>query len=125
MNWPTREEWAHSRQHPYWGGETGCPFADRISHRLSGYATADEIAAAIAGLEDLWRQYGRKMRELKASGSPLYQQPGEGKASFVGRVLAMSDADMKIATEPDELKHRRHFIKSRSRRPAQRSVAGS
>jgi hypothetical protein len=110
-NWPSREEWAHCRQHPYWDSETGCPFADKYSHRFSGYATPDEIAAAITALEGLWRQHGRRMRELKAKGSPLYRQPQEDESAYLHRVFAMSIAEMAIANEPDEMKRWRHYIK--------------
>jgi len=51
-NWPSREEWAYRRQHPYWDSETGCPFDDKYGHRLSDYATAEEIAALIAAMKE-------------------------------------------------------------------------
>ena len=110
-DWPTREDWAKRRQHPYWDCETGCPFADRYSHRLSDYATPEEIAAAVAALENLWRQHGRKMRELKLKGSRLYQQPDEEERSLSRRIYAMSKADMDMACEPDTLKGYRRGIK--------------
>jgi hypothetical protein len=110
-NWPTREEWAERRRSPYWDCETGCPFADSYGHSLSDYATADEIAAAIVGLEERWRQHGRRMRELKAKGSPLYLQPGESRSVWYRRYDQMSDADQGAACEPDELKTYRCVIK--------------
>jgi hypothetical protein len=70
-NWPTREEWARSRQHPYWDSDTGCPFADRIGHRLSDYATPQEVAALIAALKDLYRELGREMREMREATKQL------------------------------------------------------
>jgi hypothetical protein len=97
-NWPTREEWAYRQQHPYWDSDTGCPFEDRYSHRLSDYATPEEIAAAVAALENLWRQHGRRMRDLKLKGSPLYRQPNEKELAFLRRLWAMSKADMDVAS---------------------------
>jgi hypothetical protein len=110
-NWPTREQWADMRQHPYWDSETGCPFSDRYSHHLSDYATPEEIDAAIDALENLWRQYGRKMRELKLKGSPLHRQPDEKQSAFLHRFCAMSKADMDVACEPDMLRAYRRNIK--------------
>ena len=110
-NWPTRERWAAMRQHPYWDSETGCPFHEGYGHRLSDYATPEEIAAAIAALENLWRQHGRMMRELKLKGSPLYRRPDEDALAFLRRLHAMSNADMDVACEPDMLKDYRRDIK--------------
>jgi hypothetical protein len=64
-NWPLREEWAYRQQHPYWDYETGCPFVDKYKHRLSDYATEEEIATLIAALKNLWREKGREMRVAK------------------------------------------------------------
>jgi hypothetical protein len=108
-NWPSREQWASSRR--YWDCETGCPFADRFSHLLSSYATSQEISAAVAALERLWRQYGRKMRELKTARPDLYEQPGETRSNYYARWRGMSEADRDLASEPDNLKAYRKAIK--------------
>jgi hypothetical protein len=79
--WPTREQWAYRQQHPYWDGETGCPFAGKYSHRLSDYATAEEIAALTAALKDLYRELGRDLRTANLQAASLKRQPGESSAA--------------------------------------------
>jgi hypothetical protein len=61
-NWPSREEWADRRRHPYWDCETGCPFDDKFKHRLSDYATREEITALVTALNNLYRDKGRELR---------------------------------------------------------------
>jgi hypothetical protein len=108
--WPSRERWAYSRQHPYWDSETGCPFADKFGHRLSNYATAEEIAALITAMKELWRDYGRKLREAKRAAGPLCQQSGERNWNFYRRCKAMSEADRELVSELDCLRRNRSDI---------------
>lgn len=111
-NWPTREEWAHRERHPYWDTETGCPFRGKFGHCLSDYASTLEIATAITALEELWRRYGRELRELNRQGSPLYPQANEAnEAKYYRRYIAMSDAEKEIAGRPRDLKTYRHGIR--------------
>jgi hypothetical protein len=51
------------------------------------------------------------MRELKLKGSPLYKQAGENDVAYIQRVSTMRNEDMRMATEPNDLKFYRHFIK--------------
>jgi hypothetical protein len=60
FEWPTREEWAKRQRTVY-----GDMLEDLISTRLSDYASADEVAAAIAALRKLWCAYGQRMKEAK------------------------------------------------------------
>jgi hypothetical protein len=57
--WPSREQWAENRRTPYLYGYDH-PY--RASLDLSLYATAEEVAAAIADLRQIWCLYGRKMK---------------------------------------------------------------
>jgi hypothetical protein len=79
--WPTRDEWAYSRQHPYWNSETGCPFFHKFKHRLSDYATQEEIAAVIAAVKAARMQARRAECEAHQSLGPL------------GRVLKILQCD--------------------------------
>jgi hypothetical protein len=87
--WSTREEWAYRRQHPYWDSETGCPFDDKYSHRLSDYATADEIAALTMALKNLYRELGRALRVLNQHLKPVSQRKGEGWGAWYQRFLQL------------------------------------
>ena len=92
-NWPSREQWAERRQHRYWDCETSCPFADKYSHRLSAYATVEEIAALTTALKDLYRELGRQGRALGSRVKPLQQQRGEGQKAWYQRFKQMSSED--------------------------------
>src|SRR5262249_54498373 len=104
-NWPTREEWARERQLPYWDCETGCPFSNKYSHRLSDYATSDEIMTAIFRLEELWRRHGREMRVIRNERTGVkWQRTGEDEAAYGRRLIAIAAAEAEIAN----LRFRRH-----------------
>jgi hypothetical protein len=60
FEWPTREEWEVRQRTVYYD-----LLEDLISTCLSDYASADEVAAAIAALRKLWCAYGRQMQEAK------------------------------------------------------------
>jgi transcriptional regulator with XRE-family HTH domain len=108
--WPSREEWAHRRQHPYWDSDTGCPFDNKYGHRLSDYATAEEIAALITAMKALWRDYGRKLREAKRAAGSLCLQPGEKNSDFYRRWKGMSEAERELAEEPECIRGDRREI---------------
>jgi hypothetical protein len=103
-NWPSREEWADRRRHPYWDGETGCPFADKFGHRLSDYATTEEIAALIATLKNLYRDMGREMRTAKQLAAE------RGLPSDWLSFRHLPEAEQEIAARPETLKYERHDI---------------
>jgi hypothetical protein len=106
LNWPSREEWAYRRQHPYWDSDTGCPFADKYGHRLSDYASAEEIAVLIAALKDLYRKLGRELRTANLRIKPSdRQQRGEGHAAWYRRFKL-------LAREEQELFHTAEILRS-------------
>jgi hypothetical protein len=108
--WPSREEWAYRRQHPYWDSDTGCPFDNKYGHHLSDYATAEEIAALIAAMKALWRDYGRKLREAKRAAGSLCLQPGEKNLDFYRRWKGMSEAERELAEKPECIRGDRREI---------------
>ena len=60
--WPSREEWAKQRR-------TAC-YLDhqKISDRISDYATTAEIEALQIALRERWKQLGREIRKLGGRG---------------------------------------------------------
>jgi hypothetical protein len=103
--WPSREEWADRQRHPYWDfSETGCPFHDKLKHRLSDYATREEISITISVLKDLYREKGLKMRAAKQ------QMAERGLPEDVRDRRHLSEADQEIARQPTELKWERQAI---------------
>lgn len=108
--WPTREEWAYRQQHPYWDSETGCPFANKYSHRLSDYATAEEIAELTAALKDLYRELGRELRAAKPRVEPFRQRRGEGHAAWYQRYRQLSPEDQEALQAAERLQEERTQI---------------
>jgi hypothetical protein len=86
FEWPSREQWAAQYSRPYWDGETGCPYDDRYSHKLSDYATSEEIAALTTALQDLYREFGRELKTVNLRIKPVTQQQrGEGQVAWYDR----------------------------------------
>jgi hypothetical protein len=88
--WPTRDEWAYSRQHPYWNWNSGCPFLHKFKHRLSDYATQEEIAGVIAAVKAARLQARRAEFEAHQSLGPLGRQKGESERAYGRRFSTMS-----------------------------------
>jgi hypothetical protein len=110
--WPTREQWAEQQRCTYWNwADTGCPFSDKFGHRLSDYATPEEIAALILAVENIWRELGRRMKQAKRVAGPLCQQPGETRTACGRRWHALPDGEDKdLAAEPDYLRLTRQEV---------------
>jgi hypothetical protein len=106
LNWPSREEWAYRRQHPYWDSDTGCPFADKYGHRLSDYASAEEIAVLIAALKNLYRDKGCEMRIAKLQAN----ERGLGNFSSYREWRHLPDEEKEVISRPLELKCERQVI---------------
>jgi hypothetical protein len=83
--WPSREQWAEQHQNPYWGGGEHCPYYDNYSHRLSDYATPEEVAALTTALKNLYRDLGCALRAANLHFKPWRQQRGEGHAAWYRR----------------------------------------
>jgi hypothetical protein len=110
-NWPSREQWAYSRQHPYWDGETGCPFANKYGHQLSDYATQEEIAALIAALKDLYRELGRELQAANLRIKPSdRQQRGEGNSAWYRRFRQLAPEDQALFQAAGGLRSERSAI---------------
>ena len=107
-NWPSREQWARARQLPYWDNETGCPFADKYSHRLSDYATAEEIAALIEALKELYRKLGRDLKTERLRAAK--QQSGESDRAHFQRFQATPEAERAAFFEATEARRGRSDI---------------
>lgn len=109
--WPTRDEWAYREQHPYWDSETGCPFDRDYSHRLSDYATAEEIAALTTALKDLYRELGRELRAATARINPSdRQQRGEGKGTWFQCFRQLPPEAKETFCEAERVKDKRSQI---------------
>jgi hypothetical protein len=104
--WPSREEWAERRSTVYQDMENPQP----ASGRLGDYASAEEIALAIAELEEAWRTSGRDMRAAKLRAGALAQQPGETRTVYTKRWIAATEAEQELMGADDEFRFKRQFI---------------
>jgi hypothetical protein len=111
--WPSREQWAEQHQHPYpdWIEGGRCPYADKYSHRLSDYATSEEVAALTTALKNLYRDLGRKLQAanlcIKTSDQ---QQRGEGHAAWYRRFRELPPEDQESLIEAGHLRSQRSEI---------------
>jgi hypothetical protein len=103
-NWDTREEWAKRVRTAYFDS------MPEPSTELSDYASEEEVSRAIAELQQLWRQYGRTMRELKARAPYLAHQPGETVWAWNKRYYAMSEDDRLVVEAMSTPQERRRSI---------------
>jgi hypothetical protein len=109
--WPSRERWAEQHQHPYFDGETGCPFADRYSHHLSDYATPEEVAVLTTALKNLYRELGRKLQAVNLRGNPSNQQQrGEGQSAWYARFRQLPPEDQELFRAAGNLRFERSAI---------------
>jgi hypothetical protein len=92
--WPSREQWAAQYPRPYWDSETDCPYDDRYSHKLSNYATPEEITALATALNALYRDLGRELKAANQRIKPANQQQrGEGHAAWYRRFRELPPED--------------------------------
>jgi hypothetical protein len=104
--WPSREVWAERRRTFY-----ADDLPDYVSRDVANYGTSEEIEWAIADLEALYKDLGRKMKAAKAEAGPLVQQPGEAREAYYARWRAMSPADQDLAAAPDEFREARKAVR--------------
>jgi hypothetical protein len=65
----------------------------------------------LSALEELWRGYGRRLREVNRQGCALLQQPGESLDGYFKREQAMSQAERAIVKKAYNLQFWRPHIK--------------
>jgi hypothetical protein len=87
----SREQWAGRIR--YYDYECGIPWNGKYSHRLSDYATPEEVKALTAALKELYRALGQQMREAKLRAGTLLQQAGETSDAHWGRINALPEAE--------------------------------
>jgi hypothetical protein len=88
-DWPTREQWARNRTTVFAGDENPHP----ASRRLSDYASADEIAAAIEAIKAARLQTLRTERAADLALGLLGRQRGESRRGYETRFRTMSRAE--------------------------------
>lgn len=110
-NWPSREQWAYRKQHPYCDSETGCPFDDKYSRHLSAYADAEEIEGLRAALKYVHYELGCALKAVNLRLNPSQkQQRGEGRAAWYQRFKQMSPEDREAFNEAKSLQIERSEI---------------
>jgi hypothetical protein len=110
-NWPSREEWTHRLQHPYWDCETGYPWKDRFGHKLSDYATPEEVAVLTTALKDLYRELGSELRAANLRINPSHrQQRGEGQKVWYQRFKLLPAQDREAFHAAGELERERSQV---------------
>jgi hypothetical protein len=108
--WPSREQWAEQYQSPYWDVED-CPFDKNYSHRLTDYATPEEIAALTVALKDLYCELGRKLQAANLRIKPSdRQQRGEGQQAWDRRFCQLPQEDKDAFGEASNLRFERSVI---------------
>jgi hypothetical protein len=113
MQWPSREQWATARQSTWWDCEDRPPFHDRYSHRLSDYATFEEIAAAIETLQQAWHDIGNDMKRIKLELDTfaIERQRGEGSRGYYNRYKTLPESNRRKVSAHSGLRIQRHTIR--------------
>jgi hypothetical protein len=112
IDWPSREEWAKGYQNPWWVDPEGeCPFKDKYSHRLTDYATDEEIAALSAALTEIYRELGRKLKTANQRIDPSHrQQKGEGGSAWGRRIKLLPEEDQAALKDARKLQNERSNV---------------
>jgi hypothetical protein len=108
--WPSREQWAVQHQRPYWDEGDRCPYDDNYSHRLSDYATPEEVAALTTALKDLYRELGRKLQAINLRIKPWQQERGEGQSAWYARFRQLPPEDKELFHAAGTLRFERSAI---------------
>lgn len=92
FEWPVREEWALRRRtfNAAYTHNVG------VSQRASAYGSSAEIAAAIAELDAILRDLGRRLRDANRSAGALAQRSGEREDTYTARWLEMSAEERQL-----------------------------
>jgi hypothetical protein len=95
FDWPIREQWAERRRTVYADMENPRP----ATRRLSAYATAEEIVAAIDAAKAFRRDCLRAQRAANRALGPLGRQKGESARAYDKRIMTMTKDERDIAWE--------------------------
>ena len=105
--WPTRDEWAYRRKHPYLDGDVVAP----VTRAIAAYASPQEISETMAKLNALQRTLFRTMRAIKREAGSLLRQPKETSLHYVTRCLAMPESERAPLTAYDRARWHRQDVR--------------